>query len=251
MQHGTRGSRCAALLLAALLLCLPAEAAPYAGAEDFQRVHRSEFTADSRSYTTNGAPGYVTLRYEDLGQGAFRWDEQGEQEGWVAMEELLAGYDKEQFVRDHLDEFVMEPVVLDMRQYEEVFFWDYPGCGGTPGQAGWYARSEQDQLLRFPAYWVDSLGRRWGGYSFYEADGFICLDEPGLKENLLPEVQRPGAVIPAADGRTLPKALPAGKAAAGGVLLAAGAAAVFLGGAVWLAGRKRRGKKRRKRERRG
>ncbi len=207
----------------------------------FEEKHAAESQADDHSYYLNGAPGYVAvyrspvsgqitdyllneqlarvlytwrdgkgamwgqLRYDSLGSGVFRADSAGERVGWVKLAELTLRYDREQFVADHAAEFVQEAVVLDMRDYDEVYLWEYPGCGGRPERAAWYVREEGDNVLRFPAYWVDSLGRRWGGYSFFDADGFICLDDPGLEKNVLPEIAAEVCVIPAADGATLPR----------------------------------------------
>ena len=137
----------------------------------------------------------------------------------------------------------MEPVTLDMRDYETVYLWRYPGCGGTAELATWYIRTEADNVLRFPAYWLDSQGRRWGGYSFFESDGFICLDEPGLEENLLPEVEQAGRIVPAADGRTLPRVHVPGGGKNTALWAAGGGLTLLLGLAAFFAFRKKTGKK--------
>ena len=124
----------------------------------------------------------------------------------------------------------MKSVTLDMRDYESVILWPYPGSGGQGSDAAWYIRREEDNVLEFPAYWVDSLGRRWGGYTFFDADGFICIDEPGLMENTLPEVEAAGRITPAADAATLPRPAATAEALRSGVL--GGAAAVLVIGAT-------------------
>ena len=281
---GTRPFRAALRFLAVLLsltalLSLPAQAAGEDGG--FYSRHADECVPDGRSYRTNGTAGYVTvyssplseraaeyllnendltilstwqdsrggiwgrLRYESLGRGEFRAPGDGSSEGWIRMSELLGSYDKERFVEDHLDEFVMEDVMLDMRDFEVVYLWPWPGSGGAPAVATWYLRTEEDNVLNFPAYWRDSQGRRWGGYSFFDADGFICLDQPGLEENRLPEISYARTIYPAADGRSLPR--PEGNEAPAPAWLsaalpaAAGAVLLLAAGAV-LAVRRRKHK---------
>lgn len=233
----------AAAVLAALLLslCLAPAALAAAGVDNFQEEHAAQCSADGRSYCLNGRSGYVSiyrnplaakpsdyllnertltvrciwqdsqgrqwgqLRYETLDRGVARSVDEGGSFGWVQMRELQLRSDKTQFVLERLDDFVMQAVTLDMRDYDRVILWPFPGSGGQGSDASWYIRREEDNVLEFPAYWVDSLGRRWGGYTFFDADGFICIDEPGLTENLLPEVEAAGRITPAADAATLPR----------------------------------------------
>lgn len=248
-----------AALIAALLLtvCLVPAAMAAADSDSFQEEHAAQCTADGHSYYLNGRSGYVSvyrnplssapcdyllnercltvrcswqdgqgrlwglIRYETVDRGVGRSVDEGGSFGWVQMRELQLRSDKTQFVLERLDDFVMESVTLDMRDYDSVVLWPFPGSGGQGSDASWYIRREEDNVLEFPAYWVDSLGRRWGGYTFFDADGFICIDEPGLTENLLPEVQAAGRITPAADAATLPRP--------------AAAAAAFQSGAVWAA----------------
>lgn len=228
----------AALLLS---LCLAPAALAAAGTDSFQEEHADQCIAEGRSYCLNGRSGYVSiyrsplsaapcdyllnercltvrciwqdeqgrqwgqLRYETLDRGVGRSVDEGGSFGWVQMRELQLRSDKTQFVLERLEDFVMEAVTLDMRDYDSVILWPYPGSGGQGSDAFWYIRREEDNILEFPAYWVDSLGRRWGGYTFFDADGFICIDEPGLTENTLPEVAAAGRITPAADAATLPR----------------------------------------------
>lgn len=247
--------RIAALLAALLLIaCLAPAALAAADRDSFLEEHAAECTADGRSYCLNGRSGYVSvyrtplsqkpcdyllnerclsvlhiwqdsqgrhwgqIRYETIDRGAGRSVDEGGSFGWVQMRELQLRYDKTQFVLERLEDFVMESVTLDMREHESVVLWPYPGSGGQGSDASWYIRREEDKLLEFPAYWVDSLGRRWGGYTFFDADGFICIDEPGLQENLLPEVEAAGRITPAADAATLPRSTAAAAAFRTGAL---------------------------------
>ena len=259
--------RIAALLTALLLtLCLVPVALAAADTDSFLEEHAAQCTQDGHSYYLNGRSGYVSvyrsplssapcdyllnercltvlcswqdgqgrlwgqIRYETLDRGAGRSVEEGGSFGWVQMRELQLRRDKAQFVRERLDDFVMKSVTLDMRDYESVILWPYPGSGGQGSDAAWYIRREEDNVLEFPAYWVDSLGRRWGGYTFFDADGFICIDEPGLMENTLPEVEAAGRITPAADAATLPRPAATAEALRSGVL--GGAAAVLVIGAT-------------------
>ena len=246
----------AAALLAALLLiaCLAPAALAAADRDSFLEEHAAECSTDGRSYCLNGRSGYVSvyrsplaqnpcdyllnerclkvlhiwqdgqgrqwgqLRYETIDRGAARSVDEGGSFGWVQMRELQLRYDKTQFVLERLDDFVMESVTLDMREHGSVILWPYPGSGGQGSDASWYIRREEDNVLEFPAYWVDSLGRRWGGYTFFDADGFICIDDPGLQENLLPEVAAAGRITPAADAATLPRSTAAAAALGAGTL---------------------------------
>ena len=52
---------------------------------------------------------------------------------------------------------------------------------------------------------MDSLGRRWGAVSHGTADGFLCIDEPSLEENLLPELPLAAHRIPSAAPDSLPR----------------------------------------------
>ena len=262
-----------AALLAALLLtvCLVPAAMAAADTDNFLEKHAAQCTQDGRSYYLNGRSGYVSVytsplatapcdyllnercltvlcswqdgqgrlwgqvRYETVDRGVSRSVDEGGRFGWVQMRELQLRSDKAQFVLERLEDFVMESVTLDMRDYDSVVLWPFPGSGGQGSDASWYIRREEDNILEFPAYWVDSLGRRWGGYTFFDADGFICIDEPGLTENLLPEVQAAGRITPAADAATLPRPAAASAALQSGavwiaaaVALAAAAATVFL-----------------------
>ncbi len=262
------------LLLTAVLLTLPVQAA---GARtSFYSEHAGECVQDGRLYALNGAPGYVTvfrspqdgqiidyllneglltvdctwqgaggevwglLRYESLGRG--RFVQNGTEDGgWVRMSEMGLQYSRDLFVAEHLDGFVYEETTLDMRLYDAVYLWPYPGSGGRPELATWYTRTEADNLLTFPAYWVDSLGRRWGGYSFFDADGFICLDEPGLETNVLPEIDVNYFTYPAADSSVLPR-IPSAVAASSYTMAAVGGAlllAVAVTALLWRRRRKR------------
>lgn len=267
-------------LTAALLLTLCLAPATMAAAEtdSFLEEHAAECTADGRSYYLNGRSGYVSvyrsplasapcdyllnercltvryswqdgqgrlwgqIRYETCDRGVGLSVEEGGSFGWVLMREMQLRSDKTQFVLGQLDNFIMESVTLDMRDYESVILWPYPGSGGQGSDAAWYIRREEDNILEFPAYWVDSLGRRWGGYTFFDADGFICIDEPGLTENLLPEVQAAGRITPAADADTLPRPAAAAVAFRSGFVWV-GAAALCAGTAAVLLFLRRRGKK--------
>ncbi|MBQ2896477.1 MAG: hypothetical protein IJE26_07185 [Oscillospiraceae bacterium] len=262
MHYLKRVAAAVAALL--LILCLSPAALAAADSDSFLESHAAECCSDGRSYYLNGRSGYVSvyrsplspkaedyllnercvrvlrtwqdeqgrpwgqLRYETSDRGVGHSVDEGGRFGWVLMREMQLRYDKTQFVLERLDDFVMESVTLDMRDYDSVILWPYPGSGGQGSDASWYLRREEDNVLEFPAYWVDSLGRRWGGYTFFDADGFICIDEPGLTENTLPEVPAVSRITPAADAATLPRTATAavlrtgalwGGAAIGGAVL--------------------------------
>lgn len=150
----------------------------------------------------DGGQSWGSVCYESPNRGEARSAEEGKR-GWVNMSELTPLMDKSRFVAAHFSEFVMKELTLDLREFDTATLWPYPGSGGQGASCFWYTRNESDKLLTFPAYWEDSLGRRWGGYKFYEADGFICLDDPGLTENLLPEAPQT-VMVPAIAADALP-----------------------------------------------
>ncbi|MBE6970318.1 MAG: hypothetical protein E7442_09425 [Ruminococcaceae bacterium] len=272
--------RVAAVIAALLLIgCLVPAAMAAADTDSFLEEHAAQCTEDGHSYYLNGRSGYVSIyrsplasspcdyllnercltvhciwqdgqgrpwgqiHYETRDRGVGRDAAEDGSIAWVQMREMQLRRDKTQFVLERLDDFVMKSVTLDMRDYDRVILWPYPGSGGQGSDASWYIRREEDNVLEFPAYWVDSLGRRWGGYTFFDADGFICIDEPGLSENLLPEVEAAGRITPAADAATLPR--PNNAAAtlrSGAILGAAAAAAVAAGTGLFLYLRRRKHK---------
>ena len=257
--------RVAAVIAALLLIgCLVPAAMAAADTDSFLEEHAAQCTEDGHSYYLNGRSGYVSIyrsplasspcdyllnercltvhciwqdgqgrpwgqiHYETRDRGVGRDAAEDGSIAWVQMREMQLRRDKTQFVLERLDDFVMKSVTLDMRDYDRVILWPYPGSGGQGSDAAWFIRREEDNLLEFPAYWVDSLGRRWGGYTFFDADGFICIDEPGLTENTLPEVPAVSRITPAADAATLPRTATAaalrtgalwGGAAIGGAVL--------------------------------
>lgn len=270
--------RTAALLAALLLMGCLAPMALAADTDSFQESHAAECCSDGRSYYLNGRSGYVSvyrsplasapcdyllnercltvlsvwqdgqgrqwgqLRYESSDRGVGHDAAEGGNFGWVQLRELQLRRDKTQFVLERLDDFVMKGVTLDMRDYERVILWPYPGSGGQGSDAQWYIRREEDNVLEFPAYWVDSLGRRWGGYTFFDADGFICIDEPGLTENLLPEVEAAGRITPAADAATLPRTAASAAVLQSNTLLIGVTAAAVAAASVFLFLRRRKQK---------
>lgn len=249
-----RAAGFAAVPLLALLLCLgaaaqgeSAEGGTYCGNGEAGYVAMYETPGDEVPcrYWVNGEPAEDSAYYvDDLGN---TWLFFPEQQGWARTDSLRRLWNKTDFVAAHLDEFVMEEVTLDTGEFEEITFWEYPGCGGTPALVSWYMREDEDTVLKFPAYWADGEGRRWGGYTFLNADGFICLDEPELEENG-PDMET--VVYPPVGRDMLPQIQPARGKAGGlsplGRAVLAGCAVplpVAAAGLVWWQMKKKKRKK--------
>lgn len=226
-------------VLTALLLSLSALATDN---NAFFNKHAGECAPDGGSYILNGESGYVSvleaprgeaqsylcneqaltvfgvwtdntgtawaqLRYTPLPRGCAENDVDGEKIGWARMSELYPIPSKRSFVREHFGEFTSSMVRLTVTEDTYVALWPYPGSGGEPLDLRWYL-SEDEATLDFSRCWTDSFGRRWGAIRLAEADGFVCLDEPEVRVNILPELTEQRHCIPAAPPDSLPRPVP-------------------------------------------
>lgn len=234
--------RFAALILPVLLLFGLSVPVFATESNAFFNAHAAECRTDGGSYILNGEKGFAAvltapdgqaqdyllneqpvtvfgfwrdgegrdwaqLRYTPDEAGYALSDVDGERIGWLDSALLIPVPDKSSFVEAHFDEFVQSEVALIVKNWNGILLWPYPGSGGQGYDLGWSLHEDTD-TLRFPAYWVDSLGRRWGAYTCGEKDGFLCLDDPFARENLLPEIGLPAHTIPA----VIPERLPAAPA---------------------------------------
>lgn len=207
----------------------------------FFNEHAEECAPDGGSYVLNGDPGYVTvleaprgdpqsylcneqtltvygvwtdntggawaqLRYTPTQRGSASDGVNGQKIGWARMTELYPVEGKRRFVNEHFSEFTSSMVRLTVTEDSFVGLWPYPGSGGQPQDLRWYL-PDGEGTLDFSRCWVDSCSRRWGAVQLEEADGFVCLDEPDLAENLLPEITGELHCIPAALPETLPRVI--------------------------------------------
>lgn len=157
-------------------------------------------------WTDNTGAAWAQLRYTPGQRGCADDDVDGDKIGWVRMNELYPIPSKRSFVTQHFSEFTSSMVRLTLSEEDFVGLWPYPGSGGQPQDLRWYIESE-DATLDFSRCWVDSFSRRWGAVHLEGADGFVCLDDPALSENLLPEITGERHCIPAASPDSLPRVI--------------------------------------------
>ena len=147
---------------------------------------------------------WAQLRYTPLPRGGAEDNVDGEKIGWLEMGALLPVSGKQAFIAEHYDEFTEQHLTLTVSGESPVSLWPCPGSGGQPADLRW-ALEGGKATLDFTRCWVDSLGRRWGAVSHGTADGFLCIDEPSLEENLLPELPLAAHRIPSAAPDSLPR----------------------------------------------
>jgi hypothetical protein len=177
---------------------------------DFYGQHSSECIYLGRSYYANGPGGSVSVKeapgmkkevaviensekiliqytYNHSGQDwgtvfLGGWDN-GNQDGWIPMEQLLLVYDFMSFDEEHQDEYY--PYSGD---YEELFapgdmvLWAWPGSGVVEWilEEEWRDAELDRNFLKDSRAYKDSAGREWvyTGYMYGARNTWACLSDP-------------------------------------------------------------------------
>ncbi|MCL2671078.1 MAG: hypothetical protein FWF10_03470 [Clostridiales bacterium] len=205
------------LFVIAILFLLAACAPPaparrvYDPENAFYLRNREDCAREGRDFLINGEDGYVPVLREP-GAGpeldripnnavcyAFctyqgRWalvlhmapDDGRRTEGWVALDGMLAIYNRHDFYADHADAFyTCDGDYSALQSAETIVLWAWPGSGIKTGSL------THDKGFRVTEAWRDETGRVWGWF-WLPAESephWVCLSDPS-NENI------PGTVPP-------------------------------------------------------
>ncbi len=139
-------------------------------------LYESPESAKEITHWENGTSGYISFTYTDADGIVWGVYNNGDvsESGWMPMEYMVVVYDSISFAEEFDDVIVEENGTLDNVNYEEMYFYSWPGA-------------EQAVIMDITGYvpeyyrtFVDEEGRKWGNVSYHYGirDHWVCLDAP-------------------------------------------------------------------------
>lgn len=150
-------------------------------------IYRSPESEQTITYVLNGTKVQTTFTYIDSNEVTWAVVEDtsilGEFEkdaGWIRLDEFTVVYDHEEFLKDHQEEILAQPVDWDLSTYQNnIYLWTYPNSGIQSGVIDPTTEYAANYTKTYDQYYVDDAGNRWVYIGYYMIKkGWICIDDP-------------------------------------------------------------------------
>lgn len=178
--------------------------------DDFYEEHYEECEHSVRTYIANSKKGYVDIyrnpeskktityllndtkvqtTFTYVNPNGITWgvvEDQSilgafsEDAGWIRLDEFVVVYDHEEFLKEHQEEIVAQPVDWDLSTYQnDIYLWTYPNSGIQSGVIDPTTDYAANYSKTYDQYYEDEEDNRWVYIGYYMTmKGWICIDDP-------------------------------------------------------------------------
>lgn len=155
-------------------------------------VYSSKPDGSARGTIKNGDKVTISFLYTD--EEGKEWGYimyPGEEEGWIAFEDVFVEYDFLSFEEEYKDRITVSETGVPVELNENTVMWKYPGSeaytllGFTP-----------EESISFWELFTDEDGNEWGFLGYYRGrrNQWVCLTSPEATDMPVREIETPEVI---------------------------------------------------------